>query len=336
MAGPSSPPSAEAAKAADGTGTELARIEEGAPAEGAATALVVRPPPPALRIARSLEEAPNDSFVHIDGRGEVRSPQRYHALTLFGYSLSIALVLTATAFYVALLGPLGLAAGALLGGSFLIGYSRSRRLAQAATLIQADRLDEAEAICRTLAGRRRVPRRVRATAHQNLAAVAARRGQFELALSELRQAVKLHHSTWRRSIYVDVLAYVEIGLLINLGRVGEARARFDGRGPIPEGNYLRLQHWTCDLFVQFAEGRLTLDEEELWQRSQAALKISGAAQLLALCSWAFTERGDRDMADHLLAEAVERAEPSLPQRVPSLWAWVERERELARRRAAAS
>ena len=222
-------------------------------------------PAPALRIARTLEEAGRGSFVHIDGRGEVRSPSRYRVMTAVGYGLTGGLVVAATLFYIGVFGPLGAVAGMIFSGAFWRGHVRGRRMTRAATLIQADRLDEAEALCRQALRGRFVPKRLRAVAHQNLSAVAARRGDFEGSLKELREAVKLRHSAFRKNVYLDVLAYVEIALLVNLGRVAEARARLDGRGKIPEGNYLRVQHWTADLYVQFGEGRLTLDEGvRLW------------------------------------------------------------------------
>ncbi|MSP62747.1 MAG: hypothetical protein EXR72_20935 [Myxococcales bacterium] len=297
-----------------------------APDPKAASTALVRlgdEPVPELRLARSLEEAGRGSFVHIDGSGQVRSPARYRAITALAYGLSGGVVVAATAFYIGVFGPLGAAVGIVFGAAYWFGLTRGRRMSQAAALIQSDRLDEAEVLCRqTLAGRL-VPRRLRAVAHQNLSAVAARRGDFETSLTEVRKAMKLRHSSLRRSVYQDVLAYVEVALLVNLGRVGEARARLDGRGKPPEGNYLRVQHWTVDLYVQFAEGRLGLDEDALWERSQSALQITGAAQLLALCAWGYAERRDEDMSSHLLEQAIDRAEPNLALRVPALWKWVE-------------
>ncbi len=289
------------------------------------TALVKREAPE-LRLARTLEEAGHGTFVHIDGRGEVRSPTRYRAMAAAAYGLSGIAVVAATAFYVGVFGPMGAAVGLLFGGAFWLGLARGRRMTRAAALIQADRLDEAEALCRQTLSGRLVPRRLRAVAHQNLSAIAVRRGDFEGALAEVRKAIKLRHSSLRRSVYLDVLAYVEIALLVNLGRVGEARARLDGRGKPPEGNYLRVQHWTVDLYVQFAEGRCALDEDALWERSQAALRITGAAQLLALCAWGYGERRDEDMASHLLEQAIDRAEPHAEKRAPLLWKWVESKR----------
>jgi tetratricopeptide (TPR) repeat protein len=278
---------------------------------------------PELRLARSLEDAGRGTFVHIDGSGQVRSPARYRAMTGMAYGLSGAVVVAATAFYVSAFGPLGALVGLVFGGAYWLGLSRGRRMTRAAALIQADRLEEAEALCNQTLGGRLVPRRLRAVAHQNLAAVAARRGDFEGALGEVRKAIKLRHSSLRKSVYLDVLAYVEIALLVNLGRVGEARARLDSRGKAPDGNYLRVQHWTVDLYVQFAEGRLAIEEDALWERSQAALQITGAAQLLALCSWGYAQLRDEDMSNHLLEQAIDRAEANLAQRVPTLWAWVQ-------------
>ncbi len=277
---------------------------------------------PELRLAPNLEQAGPSNLVHIDGKGEVRSPARYRALTALTYGITGAAAVAATVMYTEAFGPLGTVVGLLFVGTFGMGLARGRRMNLAAMLIQENRLDEAETLCRaTLAGQI-VPRRLRAAAHQNLSAIAARRGDFEPALSELRRAIQLRHSPFRRSVYLEVLAYVEIGLLVNLGRVGEARARLDSRGAVPDGNYLRVQHWTAELFVQFAEGRLEIDDDELWLRSQAALRITGAAQLLALCAWAFAQRGDEEMRRHLIEQAVERADPQVAIRLPTLWHWV--------------
>jgi tetratricopeptide (TPR) repeat protein len=284
--------------------------------------------PVSLKLAQSLETAGRGTFVHIDGKGQVRSPVRYRVMTALAYGLSSGAILASSWLYIDIFGPLGAMVGVALGGAFAVGLRRGRRMIRAAALIQSDRLDEAEALCQdTLAGRF-VPRRLKAAAHQNLAAVATRRGQFEAALEHVRKAIQLRHSAFgSRNVLVDILAYAEVTLLVNLGRLGEARARLEARGKVPDGDFLRVQHWTADLYVQFAEGRLALDEDGLWQRGQAALRITGAAHLLALCAWAYTQRGDQDMARHFLEQALDRAEPSTPVTSPLLWRWVEERRQ---------
>jgi hypothetical protein len=284
------------------------------------------PPKLQLKLARTLEEAGPGTLVYLDGEGQVRSPTHARAMSALSYGAAGAIVAAATAFYLAAFGPLGALAGVALGGALWLRVSRNKRMVRAVTLIQADQLDEAEVLCRRTLSGRLVPRQLRAVAHQNLSAIATRRGDFETALGELRKAIRLRHSVLRRSVMLDVLAYLEIALLVNLGRVGEARARLDGRGAAPEGNYLRVQHWTADLYVQFAEGRLALDEDQLWERSHAALQITGAAQLLALCAWGYAERRDAEMSSHLLEQAVDRAEQGMDKRAPLLWRWVESRR----------
>ena len=90
---------------------------------------------------------------------------------------------------------------------------------------------------------------------------------------------------------------------------------------MPDGDFLRTLHWTADLAVQFAESQLVLDEDELWERSGMALRITGAATLLALCGWAYAQRGEAEMADHLIAEAMERSDGDTATGFPRLWAW---------------
>jgi tetratricopeptide (TPR) repeat protein len=293
-------------------------------------ALVRMAAAPPFKLARSLEEATQGSFVHVDNRGQVRSPARYRMLSTIANGASLVAVASVTALYAARFGTLAaVAVAGVFGATVGMAMLRGRRLNKAARLLQADRLDEAETLCRRTLSGRLVQRRYRAVAHQSLAAIAVRRGQFETALGEARAAMELHARSFRRSVYLDMLAYFEIGLLVNLGRVREARERLDARGPVPEGNYLKLQHWTADLSVQFAEGRLQLDEEQLWVRSKSGLQITRGAQLLALCAWAYFERGDADLGSHLLEQAVDRAEPHSARSAPGLWRWVEEKRPKA-------
>ena len=285
------------------------------------------PPPRALQLADSIEVARRGQLLHVDERGHVRSPARYRLLTALAYGYSGALATLGATFCAGVFGPAwGAAAAVLFGGSFVVGVHRRRQTTRAAGLIAEGRLVEAEATCRELLSSRLSSRELRAGAHQNLAVVASRRGDFEEALVHTRAAIRLRHSALRRSVQLELLAYLELMLLVNLGRVGEARARLTARGAIPDGDYLRMLHWTADLAVQFAEGRVALDEEDLWERGRAALRITGAANLLALCAWAYARQGEAEMAVHLLAEAADRADVETAIGFPRLWAWVEERR----------
>ena len=122
-----------------------------------------------------------------------------------------------------------------------------------------------------------------------------------------------------------MVEYAEIITLVNLGRVGEARQRFDQKqGKVPEGDYLRMQHWGAELYVCLAEGEHRLDPEQLHQCAIAALKITGAAALLGLSAWAHWKLGDTDQAWHLLNEAYDRRQGvRLERALPLLWTWME-------------
>jgi hypothetical protein len=116
--------------------------------------------------------------------------------------------------------------------------------------------------------------------------------------------------------------------LVNLGRAGEARQRFEQKhGKVPEGDYLRVQHWAAELYICLAEGEHRLSSDELHERSHAALGITGAAGLLGLCAWAQHHKGDTDQAWHLLHEAYDRKSGTgLERGLPRLWEWMEKHR----------
>ena len=62
--------------------------------------------------------------------------------------------------------------------------------------------------------------------------------------------------------------------------------------------------------------------------------MSASAGLLALCSWGYLLRDDRDLAWHLLREAYDRiGTVPLAQTMPTLWQWMESNRATAERSA---
>lgn len=304
--------------------------DEPAADPGETLALVPRGDLPRMELARSLDEAGPRTFVYVDGKGRVRSPARYRAVQALGYSALASVVIGGTVLYAGLFGPLGglvgVAFGAVAGRSLWL----TREINQAALLSSHDRLDEAEVVLRRLLKRPLVARRLRALAHHNLGAVATRRGDHALALIELRQAIALYHAAWRKSPHLRSCQYGEVIALCNVGRVGEARERLAGLQEDPDGDYLLVKHWTTALYLAFCEGRAALDEDQRWQRAQRALRITSSAALLALCSWAYRQAGDQDLAWHLLREAYDRLEGvPLLRTMPPLWQWMEAHRGVA-------
>jgi hypothetical protein len=285
-------------------------------------------PAPPMELAESLEKAPPRSFVHVDAKGNVRSPARYKVLQAISYGSAAAIVGGVTLVYGALLGLPGVGIGVGLGAWVGLHVRRGIRLQQATRLLVHDRLDEAEALLREVLAGWRVPRNVRALAEQNLAALEVRRGNYESALDHQRAAMTLYARNRKKTLFAHTVEYAEITTLVNLERVGEARQRFEQQhGHVPEGDYLRLQHWVAELYVCLAEGEHRISADDLHERAKAALGITGAAGLLGLTAWAHAQLGDSDQAWHLLREAYDRMQGTAVERaLPRLYDWMEKHR----------
>src|SRR5437588_8311247 len=104
----------------------------------------VAAPSPPMRLAASLEEAAPRTFVHVDKRGQVRSPARYMALQAASYGAAAAIVGGVTVMYGALLGVPGVGIGAAFAAYFGWHLRRGRMLHKATVLLVHDQLDEAE------------------------------------------------------------------------------------------------------------------------------------------------------------------------------------------------
>ena len=282
-------------------------------------------PSPPMELAESLEAAAPRTFVHVDRKGQVRSPTRYKALQAASYGVAATIVGGVTVMYGTLLGLPGVGIGAAFAAYFGWHHRRGRMLHKATVLLVHDQLDESEALLRKVLSSWRCPRHVAALAEQNLGAIYNRRGNFEEALQHQRASMALYARANAKSPMRQVVEYAEMIGLVNLNRAGEARQRFDQKqGKVPEGDYLRLQHWGAELYICLAEGDHRIDSEQLHQCAIAALKITGAAALLGLSSWAHWKRNDLDQAWHLLREAYDRQEGvRLERSMPLLWTWME-------------
>jgi hypothetical protein len=170
---------------ADGPSNKLVKR----PDEALVKKAVAQPAPP-MRLADSLEDAAPRTFVHVDRKGQVRSPARYKALQAASYGAAAAIVGGVTVMYGALLGIPGIGVGAAFAAYFGWHMRRSRLLHKATVLLVHDQLDEAEALLRKVLASWRCPKHVAALAEQNLGAVYNRRGNFEEALAHQRAAIR--------------------------------------------------------------------------------------------------------------------------------------------------
>jgi hypothetical protein len=277
---------------------------------------------PPVKIARSLQTARNREVLYVDRQGRVRSPARLRAAQAVAYGGMIGLVGAGTAIYYSVLGPVGLVVGAALGAWSANAVVRSFALRTGQRLMLAERFDEAAALFHGVLHGRLVPRRVRATAQHQLARCCVATGRHEEALAHYRGAIVRWGAN--RGLMPALARRGEILTLVNLGRLPEARAGLTALGPVPEGEYLRILHWTIELYLALAEGQHGFAEDELYRRSREALAITSAAALLGLLAWAYQRSGDAEMSRHLLGECLDRREGTrIATTLPVLQRWLD-------------
>ena len=289
------------------------------------TALVPTRRPP---VANSLEEAPLHSLVYINQEGQVQPLKRARIMQGVTWgAVGLAWVATCLLFTAAF-GVIGLAGATVfsgLMGNFVRDYVRLRR---ATECVVADRLDEAESLASAIAESRLSSTAVRAQATQLLGAVASFKSRPVDALAHFKAARELYGKNPKQvPIHAKLLVYAEVAQLVNLGNLDEARARLDAVKEIPQADYARLQHWTAEMYLAFAEGRVANSEDELHERSRFALQSLPAVPLLALCAWAFGELGDADMSTHLLGTAQDRWAPPTSRSLILLDQWIQAQPE---------
>src|SRR5262249_19776343 len=155
-----------------------------------------------------------------------------------------------------------------------------------------DRYDEAQKILEKVARGFGIRRAHRALALQNLAAIEVRRGNYEVGLRLQREALAQYAKLMRKRVSSQLVMYGELGTLVNLGRVGEARQPLSSRRPkVPAGDLLRLRHWTSELYISLAEGAHRIGEDDLHERVRVGLRMSASEVLLGLLAWAHAESG---------------------------------------------
>ncbi len=280
-------------------------------------------PLPPMVLSKTLAAAPARSFLHVDRHGRVRSPTRYRLLQGASYGLLGGTLVAAISLYGSILGIPGFALGAVLAAWAGYRVGQGRMVQHATQLLVHDRHDEAEPIFLQLASGWGVPAGVKALAKQNLGALCMRQGRFVEALEHQEAALRIYGRK-SKQLFARTTAYAQVLTLVNLNRATDARALLLELGPEPEGEYLKLLYWTSTLYVAMAQGRHGLDEDRVHAVSRFSLSITGAAALLGLSAWAWSQLNDVEQAWLLLREAYERREGHhLPQAMPLLHQWME-------------
>ncbi len=287
---------------------------------------------PSPRVANTLAEAGPRDLVHIDSDGRVRSRAKTRVLSFAYWGLLSALVAVEGYLGFELFGVPGLSIALVLGGYVGWIFTRVAQQRRGLELMVQAKLDEAEDTFERVAHARLVPKHLRARAWAGLASVARLRGDDELALKRIRACIRLRRR--RRRALSLTTRHVEASILARLDRIDEARAVLaELPADVPEGEYVRLSHYTNHLYVAFRSGRHDLDDDELHEQAAFALGITSAAPLLALLGWAFEQIGDTDMAQLLGDEARDRHPGDLLSTpMPRLQRWLDGEDVSARAR----
>lgn len=289
---------------------------------------------PELDVAESLERAGQHSLVYVGQKGAVVAPQKVRAgvamaATFYGLSVAASAWLFTAAF-----GWVGLVGAGVFGALFGRQLLLPLRLRKVASLMVRERYAEAEALAKRVRDawpRNRLTRREAINAMVQIASV---QGQFHRAKKLQAEAEALYrYAHEKKSVQYRIHRYGRVVTLANLGEFDAARRLFTEAGEPPQGDYLRLLHWTCELFLAFCDGRHALDDDALHERGRRGLEVVPGTPLLALAAWGFEHSGDTDMCAHLLATVDERWEPRMARSLPRLDAWLRRHGVLARAHA---
>ncbi|MDX2089410.1 MAG: hypothetical protein SFX73_16275 [Kofleriaceae bacterium] len=273
-------------------------------------------------IARDLDNAGKGQLVYVGRDGDVRDPasvrsRQAAAYAVFGGITAAGVALAATSF------PLLVPFYVALGGRFLGTVRAVGRVNEASVALSNGDSAQGRALAEPITRAWWAPARVRALAELRIAIADALDGKGAEALERVRRArAKLSP----RLIQHQFSYYTECNLLIALGRTKEARAVLDARGPIPQGEVLKLSYWIAQMHLYATEGEIppnTLDDAELHERMRKGLSMTAGRDLLLLCAWCYAHRGEHDDAKFAWREAKDReGSQRLDIAMPKLAAWM--------------
>jgi hypothetical protein len=280
-----------------------------------------------LRFAESEKTVQPGELMIIDAKGRVLAKRERQAIgrkwgLVIGGAIGIAIVASGGA----LLVPALLSYLVALGGFALWRHRAIVPFARAQSRLLEGDLDGAEALlARAPRPSRGMGARLRAQVEGWLA---YGRGRNDVAIARFTRAMEL---TPPRKIFY--LTY-QVGLADALARSGDTARAKQVRGemtvPSQPSPLVEVSLAGVDLAIAFVERSATSFDDELLHRwVRLALEINNTQTTIALLAWVFATRGDADMADHLVREAVDRFSWCPLDSWPALHEWLAARRPTA-------
>ena len=97
----------------------------------------------------------------------------------------------------------------------------------------------------------------------------------------------------------------------------------DARGGVPAGEVLKLSYWIAQMHLGVAEGKLEIDDSELYDRMRKGLSMTAGRDLLLLCAWVYAHRNDHEEARFAWRQAMDReGSQRLEVAMPKLAEWM--------------
>jgi tetratricopeptide (TPR) repeat protein len=278
-----------------------------------------------FRLADSLESASVGEVMAIDENGQVVGPRSARLAMVKYWGL------------MAVLGGLGGSVVVMAGAPVVLGgmvfasalglfaweLRRSPAIKRAVALAAAGQREDAWQAFSEL-DQKHHPSPTRATIDYWMGNLAWQRGDLEMAQTRYERAALIAKQSRHMKVTLWIVEFARAQLFAVRGDVEKARLLRGQLSDAPTGDYLRMAGILTDLAIAFhGDNPDELpDDAELYEWAKQILSMSRFGQGAVLLAWAFSKRGDDDMATMMLSEAPERLQGSFPAETdPKLHAW---------------
>jgi hypothetical protein len=279
------------------------------------------------RVSSSLDTAKPGEVLLLDDQGRVLGPKAMRRATVVGWGVVGSVVGVGAGAIGVLVSPIaGIVVGMMTMGFLIWQLRHGREFQRALALASAGRRDEAFAIVSELE-RRQLGNQFPPFIDYLAGKLEWQRGHGEAALRRYDRALAaLGRMRGRGRGMYWICTFDRVQLRAVMGQLEHARAARAELEEAPRGDYFAMELALTDLTIAFHAGDpgLLPGDDELYEWAKAALRTSRFGASVVLLAWAFDQRGDADMAEHMLREAPARLETEfLPETAPKLHAWLE-------------